>query len=438
MSFALFFAQSFLLLFITAQLFRQTRSILPARLFIPGLCLKILAGWLVGFLYKYFYAGGDTFLYYQNALELSDLFICDPLAYIKALAGLEEVSGLTLSNQPRAWLFARMASLSAIGALDNYWLMSISFSWASFLACWWFAARLKAYFGLQSFQVCIPFLFFPSVIFWSSGLLKESITTVFILYLIGFTLDIYKKGVSGQAREMIKIIVGVMSAIMLWQLKYYYAAVLLPVILIVIIMRWMRTQNIFSSSGMRFVVLASGLGIFTWIIMQAHPNLQPQRILHAIVRNHKLTVAASQINGYVSFSDLQPPWLSFIKHYPQAVFHGLFAPLPGVQGYSILHLVAGLENLCILLLSLFAVYNLLKNRSSKNHHAGLWVLCFLYIILLAGLITLASPNFGSLLRYRVAYEPFWLLLVLLTFPRDLSLSFPRSRKKTYTNIQGER
>lgn len=96
------------------MLIQHTRKLLPVKYFVPALGYKILAGWALGWLYMAYYEGGDTWVYYQNAQVLSNLFSASFTDYLDALAGKHELAGLTLADQPRAIFFAKWASLLSL------------------------------------------------------------------------------------------------------------------------------------------------------------------------------------------------------------------------------------------------------------------------------------------------------------------------------------
>ena len=419
-----------------SRLLAFSRKILPRPLFFPMLCYKIFLGWLLGWLYLGYYDGGDTFVYFQNARLLSQLLIEDTGAYFRTLFGSEQLATLTLNEQPRALFFAKIASILSVCSLNSYWLIAMSLSVLSFFACWWLSARLKVLFGLQNYQVMIPFLLYPSVVFWSSGLLKESLALALICMLAGLSLSIYHKGYE-RGTTYSKMILLILFSLLLWQLKYYYAVVLMPLLILLILLK--PIKNFFKLKVAAFILPVTGilLCLLTLLMMQLHPNLNPANILDAIVLNHDLTVAASVQGGYVSFTELDANAFSFMQYFPKAVLNGLFAPLPVVQGYAPLHIVAGIENTILLLISVMAGISQFTGKINKTKHPVVLLFCIIYIVVLAGLITLASPNFGSLIRYRVAYLPFWLMLVLLALDKNLISNLWKSRKKTYTKIHGD-
>ena len=94
---------------------------------------------------------------------------------------------------------------------------------------------------------------------------------------------------------------------------------------------------------------------------------------------------------------------------PWALFSGLFRPVI-FEANSFFQFVIGVENLILLGLSIFNLKYL-----SRLWHSSERLLIFgviMYIGLLVIFLTLSTPNFGTLSRYRVGFLPFMIFLLL--------------------------
>ena len=414
---------------LSRRLLFGTQPFLAQKFFLPLLSLQILAGWAMGYLYVAYYPGGDTWVYFHDISVLSNLFWKDANIYSKVVFQQTELAELYFANQPRALFFVKTGSLLGVFCLDNYWLLSMTFSIVSFLASWWFAARLKQHLKCKDYQVIFPFLVFPSVIFWSSGVLKETLAISMIFLLSGIFLNLYFNPKKNSQRIYFQTIIGIGISFLLWKLKYYYAAILLPILSAALLLKWLDSlldaKHLQAKKNWFLPIITIAM---VAVPMQLHPNLELQYVLSALFKNHQLSVSASLPDTYVLFPTYDDSVASFLIHFPKAVLNGLFAPMPLVQGANSLHLIAGIENLIVLMLvSCAIVVQIMRNK--RPAHLVLIVLCVLYIVVLAGLITLASPNFGSLLRYRVAYLPFLLFLTLLSLDDNLRTILSQFRKK---------
>ncbi|MTI29411.1 hypothetical protein E1171_01150, partial [Cytophagales bacterium RKSG123] len=190
----MFFLLNLTLLGILTFWFYRKWKIFPlgGQTFLTGLLVKFLAGISVGLLYTYYYRGGDTFNLFHDASTLADLAFKDPFAYLNACLWNEIpesiASGLLFLHQPRALFASKLISIINLITYNNYWLSSLWMSFFSYIGLWFLANSLTSIFPTKENAATISFLFFPSVVFWSAGILKESIMMPLISLMIGLSL----------------------------------------------------------------------------------------------------------------------------------------------------------------------------------------------------------------------------------------------------------
>ena len=75
--------------------------------FYPAVALKLIAGWVLGFIYLFYYPGGDTWNHFQNAIFLSDFSFQNAQNFHDAfiLGDYSRVEGFIYDNQPRSSFF---------------------------------------------------------------------------------------------------------------------------------------------------------------------------------------------------------------------------------------------------------------------------------------------------------------------------------------------
>ena len=102
-----------------------------------------------------------------------------------------------------------------------------------------------------------------------------------------------------------------------------------------------------------------------------------------------------------------------LANVPAALFAGLFRPFFW-EATSALQFIAGVENAVLLLL---AGSSLVRLKGDLRSPYRLLVGSVLSLVLiLAVLITLSAPNFGTLSRYRAGYMALFLMVVLCGSP----------------------
>lgn len=373
----------------------------------PALVLKITFGIGTGLLYFFYYGQGDIFNYHQDASQLAALALQEPAAYLSSwLGSYPEGLELVYSQQERALLTAKIFSLFYILTNSNFWLASVWVSFLAFLASFHLTNRLLRYRPFLQKAAPLAFLFWPSHVFWTSGLLKESLAMGCMAFI---TATILPSILAGKRLMWKEVLLSILLFFLLFKIKYYYAAVFGPFAGGLLLVCWLKRRFAWKTGPafLAFVfLLVAGAGLASLL----HPNLYPSRFLQVWVENYYLLARLSEEGSYVVFEGLQADWASILTHAPKAVAAGLFAPLLPAELSHPLRLAAGIENALLLLLSLLAVAGCLLHPVKKVKLIPLLVL--LYVLVFALLIALAAPNYGTLLRYRVSYHPFYVLLVL--------------------------
>jgi uncharacterized membrane protein len=412
---------------------------------------KVLAGISIGLLYTYYYSyGGDTFAYFEEASRLADFARQSPDTYFHLLfftdSGAEAfLSSLSSWHQPRAFFMVKLVSVLCLFTLNSYWLCSIYLSLFCFYELWRLANTLAGIFPGSAVAAGIGFLLWPSVVFWSAGLTKESIAMACIagivrLFLIWYHL-LANQGISlpvhtgsrettdvkpdqPDGSHLLSSFPSRLSAmgsafllavylLVLWKMKYYYLAALVPALLAFLLTSMLAKR--FLPRKNTAIQLSVLVAVFVAILLAAtflHPNLRMEAFLEALVTNHDITVVASNPQNIIHFTNLQAKAGNVALHLPEAMFAGIFRPLAW-EGSTVLHTLVGLENLLLLFITLYVLF--IKGRSMQwlqPSYALLAAVTLLYVCLLAALLALSSPNFGALSRYKVAFMPFFVYVLM--------------------------
>ena len=396
-------------------IYKKSRMLPLQRFFFPAILIKLSAGVLLGLLYQWHFKGGDTFNYFHDAAILSTQATEDFSAYFGALGAntLAEglPAGLYFTHQPRALFFSKLVSFFTLITYQNYWLTALYLSLLSFLGIWYLANQLVKYYPKTRIAAAIAFLFFPSFVFWGSGVMKESIALPAICILVGLTLCSLKKSQISVKEIVLIILVSGIIFWLLWQLKYYYFGVLTPVLgttlLATFISKKAKVHSIYLRASMWLIIFAALLGMASFV----HPNLQFGNFARALVQNHDLIFNASAPENVIHFEALAPTWKSLLKNSPEALVSGLFRPFIW-ETHTFLQFLFALENTLLCLLTFMAIFQIGQLKINGNDKM-LLLAVVIYIVLLATLLALASPNFGSLARYRVGFLPFLVYIVLV-------------------------
>lgn len=400
------------LLFIAYQVWRRDQS--PVRkVYWPALLTKLIAGICVGLVYTYYYSTGDTIGYFDDGVLLADFARADLPSYCRFLWSGDETAGIWNNQnflQTRTLFMVKIVSIVNLLSHDNYWVSSLYFSFASFLSAWYLVNVIIRVNTALRYAAAIGFLFFPSIVFWSSGVIKESLAMASLFFLTSVFLKFW-------LRERLKWwewILVPFAIWLAWKLKYYYLAVFLPVVIASLAVRLVFFDRLkYRPVIYRVLLWCIFFFIPVLIASTTRPNFYPERFLAVIISNNAEFQAISNDDDLIHYNSLQPTVGSILKNAPWALFSGLFRKLPWEAG-TLFQLISSLENILLLLLACAALRNV--NKMVRSPNRLLLYSIIVYTVILCVFLALSTPNFGTLSRYRVSFVPYFFLLISIENP----------------------
>ncbi len=395
------FALIFYFVYVLEKRWRVTNK----KLFWSAFLVRLIAGITVGLIYTYYYSANDTWLFFEEAGQFSTSAQMDFASYLWALVDVGEKQnwpGL-INHDWRTVFFIKIISPFWLLSKGNYWVCAAYFSFFAFVFSWRLHQKVIAVFPGSLLASAMAFLFLPSVIFWSSGLEKESLSLCGVYFLAILFIKLMK----GERLLTIYWVGAIPVCFLVWTLKYYWVAIFFIATFAALFFRFINLRFSLSKNYLiatwGFVFL--GIGI---LLTFTHPNFYLSRFLEVIVSNHNEFVAISSPKNLIHYYHFNESWLSVAVNSPWALFSGLFRPLIG-EGQGILGLSASVENIFLFLFFISSLRNLKKSRSISNQIVLLSVIS--YCVVMVVFLALSTPNFGTLSRYRVGFLPFFVFLI---------------------------
>ncbi len=376
------------------------------RVYWAALAVKLLAGVAMGWLYLYHYGSGDTISFWQDGIRLADAFKERPgqtLAFLWDEELVQDLQHQFTNPGPRSLFFTKICGVLALLSHGNYWIMGAWMSVIAFAASWLLTVRLVRLFPEMSTGIALVLLFLPSVVFWSSGLIKESLGLA-ALYIIATAVI----SVVQQQVRVIELLAAFAALWIGWNLKYYWVGIFIPVAIPVVALavagRWWSETKRYDLALWSILVLAS-----VAMASQSHPNFYFSRFLEVICQNNLEFTRLSDPPRLVQYYNLEPSFGSVLMNAPAALIAGLFRPFPW-ETFNTLSLLSALENLIVLAIVIQALPSVA--RMGGSNHRVLVIATLTYTLSLVVFLALSTPNFGTLSRYRIGALPFLLLVCL--------------------------
>ncbi len=200
--------------------------------YVWGLFAKIFGGIGVCLIYEFYYDGGDTTYYIKSSIALGNLLFKDPAGFFSILTGNLSLENWLLFDHTTGWpgyyhneksfTVIRFVSIFSILGFKSFILTTILIAWLTYSGIWRLFLLFYEQFPQLKKALAISILFIPSVVFWGSGILKDSFTLCAACWLIYSFYKIMKR-----ENVIFYFITIIISSYVLISLKPYilYAAI---------------------------------------------------------------------------------------------------------------------------------------------------------------------------------------------------------------------
>lgn len=375
----------------------------------------------------YLSIGDSLVLYFDEGVNLKNLVFKD-FSHIQwfFLPGEEFDQNLLFNSLNRGY-FASAANffiVRSVGILSfvtfsSYIVINLFFSMLAFSGVW---RLFRFFYGLYPHlhkKLAIAIIYFPTFVFWSSGILKDPVCAAMMGYLSFalYSLIINKKSV------LKNTLVAVTAAYVLGVVKSYILVSYLPFLLLFILLLKLKSLQRLGSK----IALISGLVVFSAIGVVAVADRLQEEMGSLAFDKITESVKKTQSN-FINMADLAESSFSLgvefdgttgslIKMAPLAINATLFRPYIW-ESKKVSTLLSSLESLALMLLTLYVIWRAGPFRflwSLLRDPAILF--CFFFSILFALFVGATTLNFGTLVRYKIPCMPFYVIALFLVLER---------------------
>lgn len=395
--------------------------------YMKGMTYKIIGSVFFALIYVFYYKGGDTISFYWAVAPVHKLMLSDPAEFIKfvtnpysryPVACVPEAAAssvIYLLRGSASMTTIKIASIVNIFCFNSYFMLCLAFAYISYLFQWRMFLLITSIYPTLHRQLSYAFLMIPSVLFWGSGLSKDSIMISAIMYFIYcfYLAFITKKNIL----KYITLLIFVAYLISL--IRGFELFTILPCC---ILMTSVYYQEQIKSSFMKFligpllivvgavtsyaVVISLGSSVDSYSVQSLQTKAEGFRSWHS-------TLNEKGGSGYSIEGDMDFSAGSIVKKAPIAMAITLFGPFFW-QVRNFVMLLSGIEALIFTYLFIRAFTNAriykLFGVLAKDH---IIAFCVPFVIVLGTAIGLTSYNYGALVRYKIPVMPFFATFLIL-------------------------
>lgn len=414
-----------MIIFLVAYLIRPyvTDSV-NRKYFFPALSVKILGAIALGVIYQFYYSGGDTYNFHTHgSRHIWEAFADSPEKGLDIMlsGGNQHESYYKYSSQipffgdPSAFFIIRLAAFFDLFTFSTYSSTAICFAALSFMGMWMFFLTFYKKYPKLHWQIAFASFFIPSVFFWGSGLLKDTLMMA-CLGVITYEIDqlFFRKKIS-----LIHIFLFVISLWCIFSVKKFILQAFLPAALL-----WIYLGNLkmIPSVMIRILVfpIIVCLSLFSTYYSVVKIGEGDRRYaVENIAKTAQVTAYDIRFqtgrdagSGY-TLGELDGSFSSMFKLAPQAINVSLFRPYLWEVSNPLM-LLSAIESLTFLCISVILIfkYRLSTLKTFANPDVSF---AFIFSLIYAFAVGVSAFNFGTLVRYKIPLMPFFALMLILMF-----------------------
>lgn len=390
--------------------------------FFPALAVKIIGALAVGFIYQFYYDGGDTFNYHTHgSRHIWEAFMDSPGKGFRLLASdgtdysniYRYASKIVFFSDSQSYAIVKIAAILDLLTFSSYSSTATLFAVVSFVGMWmFFLTFYEQYPGLHK-QLAIAAFFIPSVFFWGSGLLKDTITLGCLGVATYQVYNIFIKKRFGLSNIFLLAI----AFYGMYSIKIYIVLTFLPAVIIWI---FLTNLDIIHSPVLKIMiapfVFICAISLGYYAMMKAGEDNAKYSLKNVAMTAKETAYDIGYYTGRdagsgYSLGELDGTFSSLIDIAPQAINVSLFRPYLW-EVRNPLMLLSALESLLMVLLTLYIVVKRnLRIFSVIRKPNVLFALVFSLAFAFA--VGASTFNFGTLVRYKIPLLPFFLVALIL-------------------------
>ena len=388
-----------------------------------GFWIKVTGTLAFTIFHTVFSPGNDsTGLYYTEGVNIARLISAD-FSNIKLIMMPGTEFDQTLLFDPynsgyfrndSNFFVTRLVTILSFFSFRSYIVINLFFSLISFSGVW----KLYRFFYEQyphlHKKLAIAILYLPTLVFWSSGILKDPLSIGFLGWM---TYSLYR--VSFKKQIIKNLLIAFFSAYVVVIVKSYILVSYLPFFIFYIVLsNFNRIKRASLKVAVFFgLILFGSLGFFVVAdkLQEELGNLALDKLSESVKKQQTTFINISDI-AESSFSlgvEFDGSNTSLIKMAPAAIIATFYRPYLW-ESKKVSTLLSSLESLTLMIFTLYVFLKagpFLFFKSIFTH--SMVMFCFFFSVLFALFVGATTLNFGTLVRYKIPCMPFYIIALVL-------------------------
>ncbi len=415
--------------FIFSKLRQNYKDPLLKKYHKQGFWVKVFACFAFTIFNAYISPGDSTGLYHNEGVNIHNLILHD-FKNIDMLFSegknfdenlLRNPANAGYFKSPNNFLVTKIVAFLCFFTFSKYMVINLIFALVAFSGSWKLFLFFYEQYPKLHKKFAIAILFFPTFVFWSSGILKDSVCVAALGWVTYGLYEIFYR----KKRIIKNSIIVLFFSYLLIVLKVYILISYVPFFILFIILK--NVQNVNNIALKYFLAPALIFGSmwgFTKALNSYGEELGQYAVKDLTKSVKQLNVAYENQAGSGSansnFSlgvEFDGSMSGLIKLAPLAMSATFFRPFLW-ESYKPSTMLSSIESLILMLFTLYVIFKAGFIKFFKLISSDpLIMYCFLFSCIFALFVGASTLNFGSLVRYKIPCMPFYLISLYLIYDK---------------------
>jgi len=392
--------------------------------FLPALWARFAGAILLGVIYQFYYQGGDTLNYWEHGSRwIYEAFGENITLGLKLLAdaggdrALDETyafsSRIWYYRDPASYMVVRIAALFDLLTFHTYSATALFFAAFSFSGLWAMYSVLQKKYPANAGRLAVAILFIPSVIFWGSGILKDTVT----LGALGWMTWALVRWIDLKRRSFVEVVVFLLAFYLIFSIKKYILICFIPMVAVWVFFKRVKRIKNFAVKLLLVPMLLLIFGVAAFFALQQITAEDTKYQLDSLAERARITAydirygwgARTGGDGGYDIGLPDGTWQGMVRLMPAAINVSLFRPYLW-EVRNPLMLLAALEALAMFILT---VRMLWKGDLKHRLKDPFLIFCLGFALLFAFAVGVSTFNYGTLMRYKMPMMIFFLALIVV-------------------------
>jgi hypothetical protein len=313
------------------------------------------------------------------------------------------------------FMVVRMVTIISFLTFGKYLLTNLVFSLLAFTGAWKLFLFFYEQYPHLHRKFAIAILYLPTFVFWSSGILKDSICVAAIGWI---TYSLYQVFI--RRSDIIKsTALLIFFGYLLWIIKPYILISYVPFFMLYLVL---KNVSFFNNRAVKLVLAPLLIAGCVVAFSQIMSNLQEEMGQYAVesltknVKNMNQAYESQRQEGSSMFTygtEFDGSVSGLVKMAPVFIGTTFFRPFIW-ESKKVSTMLSSLEGMFFMVFTIMIFFKAgLKTTFQTLTKNPLALYCFLFSLIFALFVGATTLNFGSLCRYKIPCTPFYLIALFL-------------------------